>query len=73
MLICMKRQLTECQRHTHKNFGFGTILCSFFFERVPNLNPREKVQGACGLLPTSVQVGNVVASTGWREDHRSLR
>jgi hypothetical protein len=31
MLTCMKRQLTECREHNNKNFGFGTILCSFFF------------------------------------------
>jgi hypothetical protein len=39
MLECMKRQLTECRGQNNKNFGFGTILCSFFFERVPSLSP----------------------------------
>jgi hypothetical protein len=39
MLDCMKRQLTECRGWSNKNFGFGTILCSFFFERVPSLSP----------------------------------
>jgi hypothetical protein len=39
MLDCMKRQITECQGKSNKNFGFGTILCSFFFERVPSLSP----------------------------------
>jgi hypothetical protein len=39
MLTCMKRQLTDCRVRAHRNFGFGTILCSFFFERVPSLSP----------------------------------
>jgi hypothetical protein len=43
MITCMKRQLTECHEHSNKKFGFGTILCSFFFERVPILSPRETV------------------------------
>jgi hypothetical protein len=32
LLESMKRQLTDCRQRTHRNFGFGTILCSFFFE-----------------------------------------
>jgi hypothetical protein len=51
MLDCMKRQLTECRGRSNKNFGFGTILCSFFFERVPSLSPREIVQGHVASLP----------------------
>jgi hypothetical protein len=51
MLVCMKRQLTECRRRTNKNFGFGTILCSFFFERVPSLSPRETVRGHIASFP----------------------
>ena len=43
MLDCMKRQLTECRIREHHNFGFGTILFSFFFKRVPNLSPRETI------------------------------
>jgi hypothetical protein len=45
MLECMKRQLTECRGWNNKNFGFGTILFSFFFERVLSLSPREIIQG----------------------------
>jgi hypothetical protein len=38
LLDCMKRQLTECRMQRHRNFGFGTILCAFFFfESVPSL------------------------------------
>jgi hypothetical protein len=52
MLVCMKRQLTECRQHTNKNFRFGTILWSFFFERMPSLSPREIVRGHVASFPT---------------------
>ena len=51
LLDCMKRQLTECRMWRHRNFGFGTILCSFFFERVPSLCPRETIGGHKASLP----------------------
>jgi hypothetical protein len=51
MLDCMKRQLTECRIREHRNFGFGTVLCSFFFERVPSLSPRETIRGHVASLP----------------------
>jgi hypothetical protein len=43
MLDCVKRQLIECRIWEDCNFGFGTILCSFFFKRVPNLIPQETI------------------------------
>jgi hypothetical protein len=52
LLDCMKRQLTECWMWRHKNFGFGTILCAFFFERVPSLSLREIVRGHVASSPT---------------------
>jgi hypothetical protein len=33
----MKSQLTECKEGGKINFGFSSILCSFFFERVPSI------------------------------------
>jgi hypothetical protein len=45
LLECMKRQLTDFCLWTHRNFGFGTILCSFFFERVSSFSPRVVVRG----------------------------
>jgi hypothetical protein len=38
MLTCTKRELTECCECRNKNFEFGTVLCSFFFERIPSLS-----------------------------------
>ena len=45
MLTYMKKQLTDCRRRTNKNFRFGTMLCTFFLERVSSLSPRETVRG----------------------------
>jgi hypothetical protein len=52
MLTCMKSQLIECQECNNKNFGFGTILCSLFFYRVPNLSPREIIWGHVASFST---------------------
>ena len=43
LLANMKEQLTYIRRGQTKNFGFGTILCTFFFEKVPALRPRVAV------------------------------
>lgn len=40
LLANMKKQLTSIQNIQTKNFGYETILCSFFFERVPELRPK---------------------------------
>ena len=36
----MKHQLSECKMGRVQNFGFSSILSTFFFERVPGLSPR---------------------------------
>jgi hypothetical protein len=51
LLDCMKRQLTECHMWRHRNFGFGTILCAFLFERVPSIIPQEIVRGHAAKFP----------------------
>jgi hypothetical protein len=51
LLDCMKRQLTECCMRRHINFGFGTILCVFFFERVSSISPRDIVGGHTDPFP----------------------
>lgn len=43
LLANMKRQLNSIKRGQTKNFGYGTILCTFFFEKVPALRPRVAV------------------------------
>ena len=39
MLPIFKDQLTKCQQGELKQFGFGSILACFFFERVPQMKP----------------------------------
>jgi hypothetical protein len=51
LLEVMKRQLTDCRQRTHRNFEFGTILCLFFFERVPSFSPRMTVRGHLVTFP----------------------
>jgi hypothetical protein len=34
----MKIQLTNCKQGRKRNFGFASILCSFFFAHVPSLS-----------------------------------
>jgi hypothetical protein len=43
LLTNMKSQLTDCKQGRKRNFGFASILCSFFFERVPGLSPRVEI------------------------------
>jgi hypothetical protein len=43
LLANMKSQLTECKEGSKRNFGFASILCNFFFERVPGLGPRVEI------------------------------
>jgi hypothetical protein len=51
LLECMKSQLTAYRQQTHRNFGFGTILCSLFFERVPCFSPQLTVRGLLSTFP----------------------
>jgi hypothetical protein len=43
LLTNMKGQLTECKQGAKRNFGFASILCSFFFKRIPSLGPRVEI------------------------------
>ena len=43
LLSNMKHQLSECKAGRIWNFGFSSILSTFFFERVPGLNPRVDI------------------------------
>jgi hypothetical protein len=51
LLANMKSQLTYCKLGIKRNFGFTSILCSFFFEWVPILGPRVDIvlHGPCNL------------------------
>ena len=40
LLASVCTQLTTCKMGRQKNFGYGSLICSFFFERIPVLTPR---------------------------------
>ena len=40
LLMNMKQQLTSIHQVKTKHFGYGTILMTFFFEKIPVLRPR---------------------------------
>ena len=40
LLSNMKQQLNDCNMGRVINFYFGSILSTFFFERVPGISPR---------------------------------
>lgn len=40
MLASIHTQLTAYKTGRQKNFGYGSLICSLFFERIPTLNPR---------------------------------
>jgi hypothetical protein len=54
MLTCMKTQLTDCKLWKRKNFGFGSVLCAFFFERVLGISPRDFVKEHQQPWPTLI-------------------
>jgi hypothetical protein len=43
ILTYMKKQLIDFQRRKNNKFGFETVICTLFFERVPSISPREIV------------------------------
>ena len=43
LLRNMKQQLSDCNMGRVWNFGFGSILSIFFFERVLGLSPRVDI------------------------------
>jgi hypothetical protein len=63
LLANMKNQLENCKHGRKRNFGFASILCSFFFERVPGLGPRVEIV---------LHVPRDLAMAGWTEVMRPL-
>jgi hypothetical protein len=64
LLTNMKIQLTDCKLGRMRNFGFTSILCSFFFERVPILSPRVEINPHGQCDPTMSQWTNVMRRLG---------
>jgi hypothetical protein len=73
LLDCMKRWLTDCPSWTQRNFGFGTILCSFFFERVLSFSPRIVVRGHQASLPTVCRWAMLLPRQGGGRTNESFK
>jgi hypothetical protein len=64
MLTCMKSQLTDCKLRKNKNFGFGSVLCTFFFERVPMMSLGTYMRGHVRPWPSIVLWTELLARLG---------
>ena len=55
LLASVRMQLTTCKTGRQKNFGYGSLICSFFFERIPCLTPRISMPPPPPREPRMVQ------------------
>jgi hypothetical protein len=60
----MKIHMTDCKQGRKRNFRFTSVLCSFFFERVPGLSPRVEIAPRRLLDPTMSQWNEVMRQLG---------
>jgi len=71
LLANLKSQLTSIRRGQTKNFGYGTILCTFFFERIPALRPRVAVSISTPRDPRMGRWADLMKRLGGGEVPRS--
>ena len=64
MLPIFKDQLTKCRQGELKQFGFGSILACFFFERVPQMRPRVTFRSLRAWDPRMLGWVQIMAHTG---------
>ena len=43
LLANLKSHINQCYLGRQKNFGYGSLFCSFFLERVPLMRPRTDI------------------------------
>jgi len=53
----MVKQLTACHEGQKKEFGYGSLLCSFFFEKVPGLRPKMVIEPSPPMAPRMLRWG----------------
>jgi len=53
----MVKQLTACHEGQKKEFGYGSLLCSFFFEKVPGLQPKMVIEPSPPMAPRMLRWG----------------
>ena len=51
LLVNLRDQVTRCKSERQKEFGYGSILVSFFLERVPLLRPQMDLPIPSSTIP----------------------
>ena len=64
LLSNMKQQLSDCNMGRVRNFSFGSILSTFFFERVPGISPRVDIPPHGVRDPSQQHLENVMHRLG---------
>lgn len=69
LLANMKLQLSGCKIGRMKNFGYGIILCTFFFERVPALSLGMPLPPVISREPRLGRWGDIFLRQGGGESY----
>ena len=64
MLVSLKRQLSLCKRQVNHDCSYGTLLCAFFFEKIPTLRPRIQLPDGGQREPRMCQWGRLLCRGG---------
>ena len=64
LLSNMKHWLSDCKMGRVRNFGFGSILSTLFFEHVPGLSPRVDIPSHGVQDPAQQRWENVMRRLG---------
>jgi len=63
-------QLTRCRQGQHKQFGYGSILACFFFQRVPQMRPWAAMPSFTAKDPAMLKwLGLLIRLGGGRQPH----
>ena len=66
LLANLKDQLTCCCQGRQKQFGYGSILACFFFQRVPKMGPWPAMPSFTARDPTMLKWSGLLVQLGGR-------
>ena len=64
LLVILKYRLTKCRRGELNKFGYGTIVMSFFLERIPLMRPQVPLSKLDVEDPWMSRCGDAMALHG---------
>ena len=73
MLVSLKRQLSLCRRQVNHDCSYGTLLCAFFFEKIPTLRPRVHLPDGGPREPRMRRWGRLLCKGGGGAVGRTFR